>query len=74
MFYEHTTQPELVLRHRWRPGDVVLWDNHATMHYAVDDYGTATRRMRRVTVRGVPAVGPSGSVSRVADDLLVAVR
>lgn len=74
LFHEHTTQPELVLRHRWRPGDVVLWDNQATMHYAVDDYGTTTRRMRRVTVRGTPAVGPSGVVSRVVDDPLIAVR
>ena len=52
MLYEHMTQPEFVLRHRWRPGDVVIWDNRATMHYAVDDYGTTERRVRRVTIRG----------------------
>lgn len=70
----HATQPELVLRHRWRAGDVVIWDNQATMHYAVDDYGTVERRMRRVTLRGEPPVGLSGVRSRVADDPLDAVR
>ncbi len=72
--YAHMTQPELVLRCRWSAGDVVIWDNRATMHYAVDDYATTERRMRRVTVRGEPAVGPSGSTSRVASDPLVAIR
>lgn len=74
LLHAHTTQPELVLRHRWRPGDVVLWDNRATMHYATDDYGTATRRMRRVTLRGDVPVGPTGRASHVADDPLVTVR
>ena len=74
LLYEHATQPELVLRHRWRAGDVVIWDNRATMHYAADDYGTARRRMRRVTVAGGPATGPTGRQSRIADDPLVAIR
>jgi alpha-ketoglutarate-dependent 2,4-dichlorophenoxyacetate dioxygenase len=26
------TRPELTYRHRWRPGDVIMWDNRATMH------------------------------------------
>lgn len=74
LLYAHCTQPELVLRHRWEPGDVVLWDNRATMHYAVDDYGTAPRRMRRVTLRGDAAVGPTGTRSRISDDPFDAVR
>jgi alpha-ketoglutarate-dependent taurine dioxygenase len=53
---------------------VVIWDNRATMHYAVDDYGTTERRVRRVTIRGGLPVGPSGVQSRVAEDPLVAVR
>ena len=72
--YEHMTQPELVMRHRWRTGDVVMWDNRATMHYAVDDYGAIDRRMRRVTLRGGKPVGPTGLESRIADDPLVAIR
>lgn len=74
MLYAHMTQPELTLRHRWRDGDVVIWDNRATMHYAVDDYGTSERRMRRVTIRGPLPVGPTGITSRIADDPLIAVR
>jgi alpha-ketoglutarate-dependent taurine dioxygenase len=74
MLYTHMTQPEFVLRHRWRDGDVVIWDNRATMHYAVDDYGSTERRVRRVTIRGGQPVGPSGVKSRVAEDPLVAVR
>jgi len=74
LLYEHATQPEFVLRHRWRPGDVVMWDNRATMHYATDDYGNAERRMRRVTIRGGKAVGPDGFESTVVSDPLLAVR
>jgi taurine dioxygenase len=74
LLYEHSTQPQFVVRHRWRPGDVLLWDNRATMHYANDDYGTAERKMRRVTIRGSKPFGPSGVESRFADDPLTAIR
>lgn len=66
MLYAHSTQPELTIRHRWRPGDVVLWDNRATMHYALDDYGSTPRRMRRVTIRGERAHGIDGRTSYVS--------
>jgi taurine dioxygenase len=52
LLFEHSVAPEHVVRHRWRPGDVVFWDNRATMHYPVRDYGTAHRLMHRVTVAG----------------------
>jgi alpha-ketoglutarate-dependent taurine dioxygenase len=74
LLYAHMTKPELTLRHRWRPGDVVVWDNRATMHYAVDDYGSTQRVMRRVTIRGGRAVGPTGAESRLVDDPLLAIR
>ena len=74
MLYAHMTQPEFVLRHRWRDGDVVIWDNRATMHYAVDDYGSSERRVRRVTIRGGNTVGPTGVRSRVVDDPLMTMR
>ena len=74
LLYAHTTRPEHVLRHRWQTGDVVLWDNRSTMHYATDDFGGGDRRMRRVTLRGERPQGPTGSTSRLADDPLVAVR
>jgi len=74
LLYEHMAQPELTLRHRWQPGDVVMWDNRATTHYAVDDYANQPRRMRRITLRGTVPFGPTGIESRIADDPLVAVR
>ena len=46
------SRPELTMRHRWQPADVVMWDNRCVMHYAVHDYGDAPREMQRVTVRG----------------------
>lgn len=74
VLHRHTTQPEVTFRHRWRTGDVVMWDNQATMHYATDDYGGAPRRMRRVTLRGGATTGPSGATGRVATDPRVTVR
>ena len=35
--YAHMTRPEAVLRHKWRDGDAVLWDNRATAHRGVGD-------------------------------------
>jgi alpha-ketoglutarate-dependent taurine dioxygenase len=74
MLHEHSTQPELVLRHRWRDGDVVIWDNRATMHYAADDYGSTARRMRRVTIAGDVPVGPTRFRSHASDDPRTAIR
>lgn len=49
----HATRPENVYRHRWRVGDVVVWDNRATMHYAVHDYDeTMPRLLHRTTAAG----------------------
>ena len=46
-------RPENVYRHRWRAGDVLLWDNRCTMHYAVRDYDeTMPRLMHRTTAAG----------------------
>lgn len=47
---EHATRPDNVYRHTWRSGDVVIWDNRATMHRATPfDDGSEPREMRRVT-------------------------
>ena len=48
---EHATQPQFVHTHQWQVGDLVIWDNRATMHRArpfdLDQY---KRDMRRATV------------------------
>lgn len=59
LLYAHLTKPEHVVRHRWRPGDVAMWDNRSTAHYANRDYGTAHRVMHRITLRGDVPVGPA---------------
>jgi alpha-ketoglutarate-dependent 2,4-dichlorophenoxyacetate dioxygenase len=47
---EHATQREFVYRHAWRVGDLVIWDNRATMHRATPFEDTRYRReLRRVT-------------------------
>lgn len=48
----HATRPEFSVRWRWQPGDVALWDNRCTQHYAVDDYRPAHRVMHRATIIG----------------------
>ena len=48
--FAHVNQPEFQFRHRWKPGDLVVWDNRVTQHYAVSDYLPQYRRMHRVTV------------------------
>ena len=52
LLHEDATAPEHVFRHRWRTGDVVVWDNRATMHLGVRDYGDAHRVLHRVTIAG----------------------
>ena len=60
MLYKHCTQkPEYSCRFHWRPGSVAFWDNRATMHYAIDDYGDDIRVAHRVTLRGEKPYGPA---------------
>ncbi|WP_328440875.1 TauD/TfdA family dioxygenase [Streptomyces sp. NBC_00444] len=44
--------PEYQVRFRWQPGDVAFWDNRATQHYAVNDYGSHRRVAERVAIAG----------------------
>ena len=46
-------KPEFCYRHRWRVGDLVMWDNASAMHLAICDYALPERRlMHRTTVIG----------------------
>ena len=51
----HCTRPEFVYRHRWRAGDLLMWDNIPTQHLAICDYTLPQRRyLHRTTLRGTP--------------------
>jgi alpha-ketoglutarate-dependent 2,4-dichlorophenoxyacetate dioxygenase len=50
---EHATQREFVYRHDWREGDLVIWDNRATMHRGRNFDESRVRDLRRVTTRDV---------------------
>ncbi|PPS74572.1 MULTISPECIES: TauD/TfdA dioxygenase family protein [Streptomyces] len=59
----YVTRPENLLRHRWSPNQLVLFDNRITQHYAVDNYDGLPRRLHRVTVAGDIPVGIEGKES-----------
>lgn len=63
------TRIENTVRWSWQPGDLAIWDNRATQHYAVADYGDHPRLMRRITVAGDVPVSVDGirSTPRVGD-------
>ncbi|HUG21741.1 TauD/TfdA dioxygenase family protein [Piscinibacter sp.] len=52
----HATQPRFVFGYRWRPGDVVMWDNRSTIHRATAYDTSAERRVihRTVVLGDVP--------------------
>jgi taurine dioxygenase len=51
--HRHLVESRFQYRHRWRVGDVLMWDNCTCQHLAVRDYGEDQRRlMHRVTVNG----------------------
>ena len=50
--FEHSVRPEYQARHRWAPGDLVMWDNRSVLHFAVHDHGDDARVIDRLTVRG----------------------
>jgi len=56
---EHSLRHEGIYRHRWMPGDVVLWDNRTTMHCVSHDYGNQERTLNRLMIEGERPIGPA---------------
>ena len=46
------SQPEFTVRYHWHDGDIGFWDNRATQHAVVGDFGDQHRVIQRVTLRG----------------------
>lgn len=57
--FEHQARPEFLYRHAWRPHDLVMWDNRATMHLATGCPPHLRRTLYRTTVKGDRPVGPA---------------
>jgi taurine dioxygenase len=67
LLQDHVIRLENTVRWAWRKGDVAIWDNQATQHYALNDYGNQNRIVRRSTVAGDVPISTDGrrSVTRV---------
>ena len=48
----HTTDAKFTVRHKWNAGDLAIWDNRSTQHYALNDYAGFRRELHRTTVAG----------------------
>jgi taurine dioxygenase len=60
---EHLQRPEFSFTQRWRPGDLVVWDNAATQHRATFDYGDIRRRLHRASTTGPVPTGAFGTAA-----------
>jgi taurine dioxygenase len=50
---QHIISPQYTYRHKWNEGDVIMWDNAASLHLAICDYKLPQRRLlHRVTIEG----------------------
>jgi alkyl sulfatase len=65
LLQSHVTRLENTVRWRWKEGDIAFWDNRATQHYALADYGDHPRHVQRVTIVGDVPVGVNGQRSQV---------
>ncbi|HZS63359.1 MAG TPA: TauD/TfdA family dioxygenase [Xanthobacteraceae bacterium] len=52
LLYDHSEKKEFVYAHRWRVGDLLLWDNRCSSHARTDFPATQRRLMLRTTVKG----------------------
>ncbi len=65
LFQERIIRLENTIRWSWQEGDLAIWDNRATQHYAVADYDDQYRRLNRITLAGDVPVDVTGRRSRV---------
>jgi taurine dioxygenase len=56
--WAHATQEKYAWTHKWRVGDIVLWDNRCCMHYRTEIDVQQRRVMHRTTIKGEPIQAP----------------
>ncbi|MTE13557.1 TauD/TfdA dioxygenase family protein [Nocardia aurantiaca] len=61
------TKLENTFRWNWRLGDVAIWDNRATQHYGIADFGDQQRKLHRITLAGDIPVDVNGNPSQVIE-------
>jgi taurine dioxygenase len=49
--FDHVEQPQFIYEHKWRVGDLILWDNRCTLHARTDFSDKERRLLRRVVVQ-----------------------
>ncbi len=64
LLQDHAIKLEYTTRWNWEAGDVAIWDNRATQHYAIADYDDQYRRLERITLAGDIPVNIHGERSR----------
>ena len=52
VMFDHIERPEFVYYHKWRVGDLLLWDNRCTAHARTDFDPAQRRHLRRFTIQG----------------------
>jgi len=50
--FDHAEKPEFVYEHKWRLGDLLLWDNRCSSHARTDFPADQRRLMLRTTIQG----------------------
>ena len=74
-YFQHIAErAEFTCRFRWTKGALLLWDNRATYHYALNDYYGWDRIMRRVQIEGERPFGPAKPAMEPVSSPFAAVR
>ena len=63
---QHVIRAEAVYRHRWRVGDLVMWDNYSAVHRATGDFALPQRRLMHRTTVGAPVAATRKGDQQVA--------
>ena len=74
LLFRHCEQPNVQIRHHWSPGDVVMWDELPTQHFATADHFPQRREMARITVASIARPHPVSFSPREPEPVGYSVR